>query len=154
MTPCPQTQFLITLVSSLFKPADMRSCNSWNEVTWTYTGFKAHSNGSFLYSGNSRTSYELLEPQKLEKMIFQQLNIKFALKSIRVTLKITWASGEGTGFPIQGSCVQNHRVAPWLTQPFILPRSIKWVRVSGSLVVKSKLSPWSGSSLEAVEPHP
>ena len=38
---------------------------------------------------------------------------------------------------------------------FILPRSIKWVPgVCGNLMVKSKLPPWSGSSLEAVEPHP
>ena len=31
-----------------------------------------------------------------------------------------------------------------------------WVKtgISGNLVVKSKLPPWSGSSLEAVEPHP
>ena len=31
----------------------------------------------------------------------------------------------------------------------------KWVPViSGNLMVKSKLPPWSGSSLGAVEPHP
>ena len=24
-----------------------------------------------------------------------------------------WPGGSGAGFPIQGSCVQNHRVAPW-----------------------------------------
>ena len=42
-----------------------------------------------------------------------------------------------------------------LTQPFILPRSVKWApEISGNLVVKSKLPPRSGSSLEAVEPHP
>ena len=59
------------------------------------------------------------------------------------------------GYPIQGSRVQNHRVAPRSTQPFILPRSIKLVPGnSGNLVVKSKLPPRSGSSLEAVEPHP
>ena len=51
--------------------------------------------------------------------------------------------------------VQNHWVAPRSTQPFILPRSIKWVPgISGNLVVKSKLPPRSDSSLEAVEPHP
>ena len=34
------------------------------------------------------------------------------------------------------------------------PRSIKWVpEISGKLVVKSKLPPWSGSSLDAVEAH-
>ena len=58
-------------------------------------------------------------------------------------------------FPIQVSRVQNHWVAPRSTQPFILPRSVKWVpEISGNLVVKSKLPPRSGSSLEAVEPHP
>ena len=46
-------------------------------------------------------------------------------------------------------------VASRSTQPFILPRSIKWVPgVSGNLVVKRKLSPRSGSSLEAIELHP
>ena len=54
-----------------------------------------------------------------------------------------------------GSHVQNHWVAPRLTQSFILLRSIKWVPgISGNLVVKSKLPPRSGSSFEAVEPHP
>ena len=57
--------------------------------------------------------------------------------------------------PIQWSCVQNHWVAPRLTQPFILLRLIKWVPgTSGNLVVKSKLSPRSDSGHEAVEPHP
>ena len=38
---------------------------------------------------------------------------------------------------------------------FILLKSIKWVpEISGDLVVKNKLPPQSGSSLEAVEPHP
>ena len=50
----------------------------------------------------------------------------------------------------QGSHVQNHWVAPRLSQPFILPKSIKWIpRISGNLLVKSKLPPQSGSSLEA-----
>ena len=41
------------------------------------------------------------------------------------------------------------------TQTFILSRSSKWViGISGNLVVKSKLPPRSGSSLEAIEPHP
>ena len=54
-----------------------------------------------------------------------------------------------------GPQVQNHWAAPRPTQPFILPRSIKWVTgISGNLMVKSKLPPRSGSSLEAVEPHP
>ena len=66
-----------------------------------------------------------------------------------------WPSGQDAGFLIQGSLVQNHWAAPRLTQPFILPRSVKWVpEIAGNLVVKSKLPPRSGSSLEAVEPHP
>ena len=41
------------------------------------------------------------------------------------------------------------------TQTFILSRSSKWViGISGNLVVKNKLPPRSGSSLEAIEPHP
>ena len=49
----------------------------------------------------------------------------------------------------------SHLVAPRSTQPFIFPRSIKWVPgISGDLVVKGKLPPWSGCSLKAVEPHP
>ena len=53
-----------------------------------------------------------------------------------------WPSGQGA-------------VAPRSTQPFILPRSVKWVpEISGNLVVISKLPPRSGASLEAVEPHP
>ena len=36
-----------------------------------------------------------------------------------------WPSGQGAGFLIQASRAQNHWVAPRLTQPFILPRSIK-----------------------------
>ena len=58
-------------------------------------------------------------------------------------------------FPIQGSRAENHWVAPSSTQPFILPRSIKWVPgLSGNWMVKSKLPPRSGCSLEAVESHP
>ena len=38
---------------------------------------------------------------------------------------VQWPSGLDAGFPIQGSCVQIHGVAPRLTQPFILPRLIK-----------------------------
>ena len=70
----------------------------------------------------------------------------------KVTFFEQWPSGQGVGYPIQGSRVQNHWVAPWSTQPLILPRSIKWVPgISGNLVVKSKLPPRSGSSLEAVD---
>ena len=45
----------------------------------------------------------------------------------------------------QGSWVQNFRVAPRPTQPFIFARSIKWVPgTPRDWVVKSKLSPRSG----------
>ena len=56
------------------------------------------------------------------------------------------------GFPIQGSCVQNHWVAPRLTQPFEVDKvsTRNFWKLSG----KSKLLSQSGSSLEAVEPHP
>ena len=58
-------------------------------------------------------------------------------------------------FIIQGSCVQNHWAAPRLTQPFILLSLITLVPgISGNLVMKSKLPPRSGTSLEVVEPHP
>ena len=63
-----------------------------------------------------------------------------------------WPSGLVTGFPIQGSLVQNHEVAPRLTQHSSLPRSIKWEPgTPADLLVKSKLSSCSG--LEVVEPH-
>ena len=61
----------------------------------------------------------------------------------------------GAGFPIQGSRVQNLWVALRSIQSFIIPRLIKWVPgLSGKLVVKSKMPPRSGSSLEAIENHP
>ena len=48
-----------------------------------------------------------------------------------------------------------NRVAPRLTQSFILLRLIKWVpRISGNFLVKYKLPLQSCSSLEAVKPHP
>ena len=47
---------------------------------------------------------------------------------------------------VQGSWVQNQWLAPRSIQAFILQRSIKWVQgPSGDLVVKTKLSPHSGS---------
>ena len=50
------------------------------------------------------------------------------------------------GFLIQASWYQNHWVAPRSTKPFINLRSIKWVpKPPRDLVVKSKLSPCSGS---------
>ena len=39
------------------------------------------------------------------------------------------------------------------TEPFILPRSVKWVPgISGNSLGKSKLAPQRGASLEAIEP--
>ena len=56
---------------------------------------------------------------------------------------------------IPGSHDQNHCVTPRSPQPFTLASSMKLVPgISGYLVVKSKLPPRNGSSLEAVEPHP
>ena len=40
-------------------------------------------------------------------------------------LKEQWPSDLDAGFPIQGSGVQNRKVAPRSTQSFTLPRSIK-----------------------------
>ena len=66
-----------------------------------------------------------------------------------------WPSGQGAGFPTQESHTQNHWVAPRPTQPPVLRRPIKWApEIPGDLVVKSKLPPRSGFSLEAVEPYP
>ena len=68
---------------------------------------------------------------------------------------VLWPSGQGAWFLNQGSYVRNHWVTSRSTQSFILLRLIKWVPgTSGNLVVQSKLPPWSGSSLEPVEPHP
>ena len=52
-----------------------------------------------------------------------------------------------TNFRATQECwVQNHWLAVMLTQTFIFPKSIKWVPgTSGDVVVKSKLSPRSGS---------
>ena len=52
------------------------------------------------------------------------------------------------------SRVQNYGVPSRSTQPFILLRLLKWVPgISGNLVVKSKLSPRSGSiSLRQLKP--
>ena len=50
-----------------------------------------------------------------------------------------WPSGQGVGFPIQGSHVQNHWLSSRSTQPFMLPSSIKLVPgISRNLVVKSE----------------
>ena len=44
---------------------------------------------------------------------------------VKTKIKKQWPIGQGAGFPIQGSCVQNHQVAPRSTQPSILLKSIK-----------------------------
>ena len=61
---------------------------------------------------------------------------------------------KGTRFPIYGSQVQNHWVAPRLIQPFVLLRLMKCVwRTSGDLVVESKLPP-SGDSADLRQLNP
>ena len=58
----------------------------------------------------------------------------------RKVMSEQWPGDKGARFPIQGSCVQNHWVAPRSTQSFILLRWTKWVPgISGNFVVKSKL---------------
>ena len=68
-------------------------------------------------------------------------------KKILLNEKFLWkASCWGAGFPILRPCVQNQWVAPRSTHPFIFPRPLKRVpRISGNLVVKSKLPPRSDS---------
>ena len=96
-----------------------------------------------------QTFQDFKQCSHFQRVIVKQYNTLF--QSLRQAI-LTFS--EGAGFSIQGSRVQNHWVAPKLIQPFILPRSIKWVPgISVSWMVKSKLPPWSGSSLET-EPHP
>ena len=52
-------------------------------------------------------------------------SIRVRLLGIKIDHKLKLKAHVGAGFPIQGSPVQNHCVAPMSTQPFILPRSIK-----------------------------
>ena len=49
--------------------------------------------------------------------------------------------------------LDSQSMGPVFKTTFILLRLIKW-KLSGNLVVKSKLPPRSDPSLEAVEPHP
>ena len=106
----------------------------------------------------SIVDFEQVNPHWVETMIlwkfilihFTPLVSFYTPENITTTL-VFWSWQGST----QGSRVQNHWIAPTSTQPFILPRSIKWVSgISENLVVKSKLLPQSGSSLEAVELHP
>ena len=83
-----------------------------------------------------------------------QLCIEYAVMS-GLCFTEQWPSGQGAGFQIHGTHGQKHWVAPRSTQPFILPRLLKWVpAISGNLVVKSKLPPRSACCLEVVESHP
>ena len=51
--------------------------------------------------------------------------------------------------------VQNYRVAPSLTQPFILLELVKLLpEISGNLMAKNKLPMQSRCHLDAVEPEP
>ena len=71
------------------------------------------------------------------------LIIIFFLSMCICFLEFDWIKTSGI---FQASQVQNHRVASRPIQPSILLRSNKWwLRISGDLVVKSKLSPYSGS---------
>ena len=54
-----------------------------------------------------------------------KLEFSFLYYLAFVVLSLILFCGQGAGFSIQGSRVQNHWVAPSSTQPFILPRSIK-----------------------------
>ena len=114
---------------------------SWNSNSKLYTSFDWHYNKKRSSLSNSEyTTFEI---------------IYIYVDTFTFTFMERWPSGSIAGFPIQGPRVQNHWVDPRWTQPFILPRSIKWVPgISGNLVVKSKLPPRSGCSLEVVEPHP
>ena len=77
---------------------------------------------------------------------YEETDKDFLFFPYLLDFKEHWLSGQGAWFPIQGSRVENQWVVPRSTQPFILPRLIKWVPgISGDLVVKSKLSPCSGS---------
>ena len=46
-------------------------------------------------------------------------------QTVLLTIMEQWPSGQGAGFPIQESHVQNQWVAPRSTQPFIILRSVK-----------------------------
>ena len=119
-----------------------------------------HPTPFFQYTRNDKNSFRHQESILASlSQSFSQSNVRndkgTLTSSVLVAFQGQWPSGLGAGFPIQGSRVQNQWMAPRSTQPFILPRSIKWVpRISGNLVVKSKLPTWISSSLEAVEPHP
>ena len=56
-----------------------------------------------------------------------------------------WPSGYDTGFPVQGSYVQNHWVAPRSTQPFIFPRLIKDKMCTRNFIVAKKTHLVNGS---------
>ena len=72
------------------------------------------------------------------KLVYRFINFIIPLPATHI--RISW------GFPMHGSQDQNYWVAPKSTQPFIIPRSIKWVpEILGYLAVKSKLSPCSGT---------
>ena len=84
--------------------------------------------------------------RNLVSFFWKEVNIS-KTKRFLLNEKFLWkASCWGAGFPILRSCVQNQWVAPRSTHPFIFPRPLKRVpRISGNLVVKSKLPPWSDS---------
>ena len=70
----------------------------------------------------------------------------FVMVQENTTLSKHRLSGKGAGLPIQRCFVQNHWVALWSTQRFVLPRSIKWLSAYlGEMVFESNLCPANGS---------
>ena len=70
----------------------------------------------------------------------------FVMVQENATLSKHRLSGKGAGLPIQRCFVQNHWVALWSTQRFVLPRSIKWLSAYlGEMVFESNLCPANGS---------
>ena len=93
--------------------------------------------------------------KKVTKKVIQNILEQTIQTNMNLKVTMTYCHSHIRCGPCSVKPVQNHWVALRLIQPFILPRSIKWVPgISGNLVVKSKLPPGSGSSLGAVEPHP
>ena len=145
--------------------------NYWMSPYWQHKPFSEYSSRATVTESRSKHLYlwskiELF-PQVLSQL--QTVGYFFYLGFFSRTFMIYRTVGEEGGYFFKSSqplpltsqtlrrcwVLQNHCVAPTLTQPFIFPRSVKQVRgISGNLVVKSKLLHRSGSSLEADELHP
>ena len=75
------------------------------------------------------------------------------------TLELVWSNGllfRALNSKSRGLTFKNHWLAPGSTQPFILPRLVKWVSgFSGNSVLKSKQPPPSGFvTLRQLTPRP